>query len=52
MTSTSWPVTQLQKSFALLVRRSSGLFNIGLFIDGLDEHDRDLIRGTHDYCYS
>jgi hypothetical protein len=36
-----WPVTQLQKCFALLVRRSIGVFNIGLFIDGLDEHDRD-----------
>jgi hypothetical protein len=37
----SWSVTQLQKSFALLVKRSIGVLKIGLFIDGLDEHDRD-----------
>jgi hypothetical protein len=36
-----WSVTQLQKSFALLVKRSIGVLKIGLFIDGLDEHDRD-----------
>jgi hypothetical protein len=40
-TSNIWSVTQLQKSLALLIRRTVGALNIGLFIDGLDEHDRD-----------